>query len=621
VDSSDPGGTVIAIEDRAMTKRIIALATCAFLVSMLNNSTFCRAATSEKPAPDSRLIALASAQFPNLTAAERSLLWFSDAMNIDRGAIAVAGPSSDPADPGNDPAHADEWDPQRNVRATLIRWMCADRRAIELEDPGGIRVMGARITGGLDLAHLRVPAPLELRNCSIREEISLDSAEIPGLNLNGTHTGAIYAPGIKVNGELDMGHGFDASAEVVMVDAIIDGPAFFDGGHFHHSIAPRELPPEWAAFESQMKAAMNLHDAQIKGTVGMGNGFQSDGAINMDNASILGDFLCWGGRFINPNNFAVWAPQCVLSHDVHFSDVIFQVPSPHISVVNGVVTFWGARIGGALDVAGVKFAGAPSDNHGLEAAHASMENLFTIGASFSDDAFEHLNGAQIRFIWDDQGSWPRPGKLDIGQLKYQAFGAPSPADVASRLHWLGLSATSADPQPSDELAKYYRNVGDMGSATTVLIARDDALYSRSDPIRRAWGKFLKVTVGYGHEPLRTILWMLGVVLFGAVLVAIGARAGVMRLTWSETTPPPTGGSTAGLNPLLYSLDVFLPFVNLHQEHYWWPDEAASGECVIFGQTIPVHGSMLRHYLWLQIIAGWLLSAIFIAGVTGLIRSD
>ena len=42
----------------------------------------------------------------------------------------------------------------------------------------------------------------------------------------------------------------------------------------------------------------------------------------------------------------------------------------------------------------------------------------------------------------------------------------------------------------------------------------------------ARGKFLKVTVGYGHEPLRTILWMLAIVLLGAVLVSIGARAGV-----------------------------------------------------------------------------------------------
>jgi len=31
--------------------------------------------------------------------------------------------------------------------------------------------------------------------------------------------------------------------------------------------------------------------------------------------------------------------------------------------------------------------------------------------------------------------------------------------------------------------------------------------------------------------------------------------------------------------------------------------------------------MLRYYLWLQIMAGWLLSAVFIAGLTGLIQND
>jgi hypothetical protein len=111
------------------------------------------------------------------------------------------------------------------------------------------------------------------------------------------------------------------------------------------------------------------------------------------------------------------------------------------------------------------------------------------------------------------------------------------------------------------------------------------------------------------------------VLVGWAAVLMGKRAGVMRLTWPENLPPPSGDHTSGLHPLLYSLDVFLPFVNLHQEHYWWPDEASAGECEIAGRRIEVRGSTLRVYLWVQIIAGWLLSAIFIAGVTGLIRND
>ena len=83
-----------------MRARFTGLACCACLVGILNICIFCQAATGEQPEANSRLLLLASAQFPNLTAAERSLLWFSDAMNIDRGAIAVAGPSSESGRPG-----------------------------------------------------------------------------------------------------------------------------------------------------------------------------------------------------------------------------------------------------------------------------------------------------------------------------------------------------------------------------------------------------------------------------------------------------------------------------------------------------------------------------------------
>jgi hypothetical protein len=95
----------------------------------------------------------------------------------------------------------------------------------------------------------------------------------------------------------------------------------------------------------------------------------------------------------------------------------------------------------------------------------------------------------------------------------------------------------------------------------------------------------------------------------------------MRFKWPDRAPPPSGDPMVGLHPMLYSLDVFVPFVNLRQEQHWWPDETASGECTIFGLKIPVRGSVLRYYLWLQVIAGWLLSAIFVAGVTGLIHND
>ncbi len=118
------------------------------------------------------------AKFRTLTRAERAVLEFADVGNIDRGQFAVAGISTNPADPSNDPAHADKWDVQRNIRASLIRWMSVDPDAIRLIDPQGIRVVGARITGTLDLSQVHVPFGITLRNCAIPEAMELSSAEI-----------------------------------------------------------------------------------------------------------------------------------------------------------------------------------------------------------------------------------------------------------------------------------------------------------------------------------------------------------------------------------------------------------------------------------------------------------
>ena len=140
-------------------------------------------------------------------------------------------------------------------------------------------------------------------------------------------------------------------------------------------------------------------------------------------------------------------------------------------------------------------------------------------------------------------------------------------------------------------------------------------------LRRFAGAFLKATIGYGYRPLRTIGWSLLVVLFGWSVVWAAKRAGVMRATWPENAPSSSEPDYEDLHPFLYSLDVFLPFVNLHQEHYWWPDSETFGQCALFGHQFRLRGSLVRHYLWLQVISGWLLSATFVAGLTGLMRSD
>ena len=583
-----------------------AKASCyAALIGLFIGSSVCPAG-SQKSSPDNRrLIGLAAARFPNLTRAERAMLWFSDVENVDRGEIAVSGPSSNRDDSSNDPAHAREWDTQREIRASLIRWLCTDPDAIRLVDPGGIKVLGARIADGIDLSNIRVPFAITLRRCAIAQRLRLAGAEIPQLDLNGSYTGEVEAEGLNVDHKLSLGDGFRASGEVDLENAKIGGDLYCRGGHFNHSARDMAF---WAKGED---TAIDAWGAVVGGDALLVEGFESDGSVNLDNATV--SFLfCWGGKFFNPHKTALSASFANLGNvDLGDEEGTFEA--------NGSVEFLITHVKAAFSVQNARFMGGAADKHGLDASGMTAPVLIWHNATLENGAVLDLGGAQIAFLLDEEKSWPVAGKLMIDGFKYDGFGSAS--DPTSRLRWIGLNANSTDPQPYSQLAQVLRASGDDAGANRVLIAREDARFARYGLVGTLWGGLLKATIGYGHRPLLAVFWSLAVILIGWGVVRIARSARVMRPTWPENSPRSSDDPYEELNPLLYSIDLFFPFVNFHQEHYWWPDTNTSGECVILGRRIKFSGRIVRQYLWLQIAAGWLLSAIFLAGVTGLIRSD
>jgi hypothetical protein len=63
------------------------------------------------------------------------------------------------------------------------------------------------------------------------------------------------------------------------------------------------------------------------------------------------------------------------------------------------------------------------------------------------------------------------------------------------------------------------------------------------------------------------------------------------------------------NPALYSIDVFLPIVDLHQESYWIPNTGQPG------------GKPFLVYMIIHIMAGWFLTTLFVAAITGVVRKE
>jgi hypothetical protein len=63
------------------------------------------------------------------------------------------------------------------------------------------------------------------------------------------------------------------------------------------------------------------------------------------------------------------------------------------------------------------------------------------------------------------------------------------------------------------------------------------------------------------------------------------------------------------NPFAYSLDVFLPIVDLNQESVWSPI------------TTKEYGDYVQYFIYIQILTGWIFTTLAVAAVTGLVRRE
>jgi hypothetical protein len=582
--------------------------------------------------PVDDLEVLAQARFGELSQAELKLL-----RAAPKGEVAWCGPSAKNDDPANDPAKADEWGPEREIRADLIRWLCKDRDAASAVDPRGIQVHAARITGALDLAFVSVPFPLGLCRCCFTHNANLISTDLPALNLAGSRVLSVTADGAVVKGDLFFNDGFSAEGEVRLLGAQIGGDLDCSGGAFKNpggnalsadradvkgsvflsdgfSAAGEvrllgaqiggSLTCRRGTFKNPGKDALSADGVNVKGDVFLRDRFSAEGAVRLHGAQIGGNLDCRNGTFRNPGRDALSADNGNVKGSVFLSDGFSA---------EGRVGLPGARIEGDLECSRGKFG-----EMNVETA-AIVGRLFWRGAEATEATRLNLTNASAGSLTDDEKSWPDKGNLLLDGFVYGHISGNSPRDAKTRLRWLERQDPFR-PKPYRQLAKVLREAGDDGGARKVLFEMERRRRKAEGRSwhARLWGSVLKWTIGYGFYPWRALGWLVLLTIVGWGLFRFGYFSGAVAPTDKDAycffrtqgRPP---DYYQRFTASVYSLENSLPFVNLGQKDHWTPDPNPRGS--------PRMPGLLRGFRWVQVLLGWLLATLFVAGVTGVVRKE
>jgi hypothetical protein len=243
---------------------------------------------------------------------------------------------------------------------------------------------------------------------------------------------------------------------------------------------------------------------------------------------------------------------------------------------------------------------------------------------------EELSHVDLRFasagtVDPHPNSWPKSDRLFLDGFRYSAFGSLIAAK--NSINWLRLSNRAPLMlQPYEQAARVLLQSGYESEANQTLIAKFEDLLRYGDLtwLQRLWNRCVGVTVGYGYRSHRALLVMLGIIVVGTVFFQAARKNHLMletNISWASDVKK---ANYPKFQPLLYSMDTFLPIVNLGQKDYWAPNVNSGVAQIPVSRSLILKftwGSALRAYLIVHIIFGWIFTTLWVAGLTGLVRKQ
>ena len=237
---------------------------------------------------------------------------------------------------------------------------------------------------------------------------------------------------------------------------------------------------------------------------------------------------------------------------------------PPAAASRGAVRLIGARIGGQLDCSGAELrndSGPALIADGLQVDQdLFLTDGFTATGGGDADAAVDLTGARVggTLSFDparlEHAADPHR-RLAVDGLTYA--GVPKQISARDWLELLRDGTPGYAAQPYQQLAAGYRALGDERQAREILMAQRDDELARADTRwpERLWGWITKVTLGYGYQPWRALLFLAAVVVVSCVLAVVLGAHGALAQTSKTATP---GRSCTVVQQVSVGLDLNLP---------------------------------------------------------------
>lgn len=573
---------------------------------------------------------------------------------------AVTGDSIDLALGKAEPADriaGELWDGMPRLRAEVLVELLTGARG----SARAVRVTNAHIVGACDLELATVVCPVVLLSCHFDEPINLRQAQAATIRFAGCHVPSIRADQLRTHGSLEFL--FTTSGAVNLTGAHVGGYLIFSGASltnpddialaadlltvdlamlcrdgFTTSGAVRlsgahlgELSFSSATLRNPRGVALNAAGLMVDGSVMCRDGFVADGEVTLLGARIGADLVFSTASLSNPDGHALTADRLTVGQNMWCDDGFTAEGEIRLSAahIGGQLNFTGAtltnpggnalvaeglvvdqdlfcRAGfaahGAVSLIGAKIAwglhfdDARLTNPGglaLDLEDAQVTSLSLLPAAPPDGVVD-LTNARVRSFYDYAGSWP--DVLWLRGFTYERLENDPDGDavrVAYRLAWLMHHRDGYVPGLFDQLAAVYRRSGRVEAARRVSIAK----LRRRREVLSSWGKawnwLLQVTVGYGYRPWLAGVWLLALLVVGSVVFAVAYPTHIFPAVAS----PPT------FQPVVYTLDVLVPIVDLNQKRSWYPTGAA------------------QLCAWVLTGAGWVLTTAVVAGVTNTFKRE